>query len=463
MQTTSAPAQRNGRQARSGSIADNPKWGAPPVAVSSGVDGVLTDGWRKRCAQFYRRIIPAHVEEHRIVFLTSPSELASFVQALRQDTLDLSGVEYVCIVEPIANLYDIVEFLSLLREKLPDHAKIFTANFNWLLSPLFRLSAALGLNRKGPFDNFCRDKDLLSFFDLSGWESAKQIRRYVLPVPIPIIGRLIDDVFVQLPFANVLRASTFSIVRKKGRNSGAAQHSVSILVPCRNEQGNVRAAVTRTPRFGSSIEFVFIDDQSTDGTEREIRRCQAEFTDRKIVLVRGHGRGKGEAVREGMKLATGEICMILDADLTVIPEDLPQFYEAMRHRWADFIHGTRLVYAQEQNAMRAANIVGNVLFSHVFSYILGVRTTDTLCGTKVFWRRDWPSFQQTRRLLGDADVWGDYDMIFGASLFGLKVSQLPVRYFERLEGVTKMNKRIKNGLIMARVSCLALLKLKFAS
>jgi hypothetical protein len=162
-----------------------------------------------------------------------------------------------------------------------------------------------------------------------------------------------------------------------------------------------------------------------------------------------------------MKHATGEICMILDADLTVIPEDLPQFYEAMRHRWADFIHGTRLVYAQEEQAMRAANIVGNVAFSQLFTYILGVRTTDTLCGTKVFWRRDWPTFEETRLLLGDADVWGDYNLIFGASQFGLKVSQLPVRYFERLEGVTKMNKRIKNGLIMLRVSWLALLKLRF--
>ncbi|HKP61991.1 MAG TPA: glycosyltransferase family 2 protein, partial [Polyangiales bacterium] len=444
-------------------IADNPKWGAPPVAMSKDPDGRLTAGWRRRCAEYYRRIIPAHVPAGRVIFLTTPEELAQFVSELRQEKIDVSEVEYVCIVEPIANLYDIVEFLSLLRDRLPAHAKLITANFNWLMSPLFKVASSLGVSRRGPFNNFCRDKDLLSFFDMSGWECSKEVRRYILPVPVPVIGKLIDDFFIQLPYMNVLRASAFFVARKKGSATHAQHFSVSILIPCRNEEGNIRAAVVRTPDFGSSVEFVFINDKSTDGTEQEIKKCQREFPGRKIVLVQGEGKGKGQAVREGMKHATGDICMILDADLTVIPEDLPQFYDAMRFRWADFIHGTRLVYAQEGQAMRAANIVGNVFFSHLFSYILQVRTTDTLCGTKVFWRRDWPLFQEARQLLENADVWGDYDLIFGASHFGLKVSQLPVRYFERLEGVTKMNKRIKNGLVMLRVSALALSKFRFKS
>jgi hypothetical protein len=239
--------QSDGAQrSRSSSIADNPKWGAPAVATAKGADGAFTEGWRKRCAAFYRRIIPSHVAESRIVFLTTPADLEDFVRGLRQNSVDVSDVAYVCIVEPIANLYDIVEFLTMLRERLPDHAKILTANFNWLLSPLFRLASTLGLNREGPFDNFCRDKDLLSFFDLTGWECSKQIRRYILPVPVPLLGTLIDDFFVQLPYANILRASTFSIARKQGGISHAGHFSVSILIPCRNEQGNIRAAVMRT-------------------------------------------------------------------------------------------------------------------------------------------------------------------------------------------------------------------------
>jgi hypothetical protein len=155
--------------------------------------------------------------------------------------------------------------------------------------------------------------------------------------------------------------------------------------------------------------------------------------------------------------------MILDADLTVIPEDLPQFYQAMIARRADFIHGTRLVYPLEEDSMRFANIIGNVAFSLLFTFILDQRTTDTLCGTKVFWRRDWPKFEESREILGDADVWGDYNLILGAGKYGLKLAQLPVHYFERLEGLTKMTSRLRNATIMGRVCWLALWKVKFGA
>jgi glycosyltransferase involved in cell wall biosynthesis len=240
-------------------------------------------------------------------------------------------------------------------------------------------------------------------------------------------------------------------------------HSTTVLIPCKNEEDNIRAAVKRMPDFGKSVELLFINDKSTDRTEEEIHLCQKEYPDKKIVLVQGKGLGKGEAVRTGMKVATGDICMILDADLTVIPEDLPHFYEAINFRRADFVHGTRFVYSQEEGAMRFANIIGNTGFSIIFSYILEQRTSDTLCGTKVFWRRDWPIFEETKEILQNSDLWGDYNLIFGASRFGLKIGQLPVRYFERLEGITKMNKRIKNGLIMIRVAWHALWSVKFVN
>jgi len=173
--------------------------------------------------------------------------------------------------------------------------------------------------------------------------------------------------------------------------------------------------------------------------------------------VQGPGEGKGNAVRTASK----DICMILDADMTVIPEDLPQFYEAMWVRKADFIYGTRLVYPHESGAFRAANIVGNMCFSWMFSYILDQRTTDTLCGTKVYWRKDWTLFEECREELSNIDLWGDYNLIFGASRFCLKIGQLPVRYFERLEGETKMNKRIRNSPIMLQVATRALFRIKF--
>ena len=153
--------------------------------------------------------------------------------------------------------------------------------------------------------------------------------------------------------------------------------------------------------------------------------------------------------------------MIPDADLTVIPEDLPQFYNVIKWHYADFLHGTRFVYPQEKGAMRYLNLLGNIGFALLFSYILEQRTTDTLCGTKVFWRHDWPKFEEIQERLGNTDIWGDYNLIFGAAFFGLKISQLPVRYFERIEGETKMTRRLRNATIMFRVAWYALWKIKF--
>jgi len=74
--------------------------------------------------------------------------------------------------------------------------------------------------------------------------------------------------------------------------------------------------------------------------------------------------------------------MILDADLTVPPEDLPRFYEAITSGIGEFINGVRLVYPMEREAMRTLNFIGNKLFSMTFSWLLGQPIKDTLCGTK---------------------------------------------------------------------------------
>ncbi len=444
------------------SILKNPKLNQGASIQIGARDGMITPVWRKRIIDFYSSIIPSHIDRSRQLWIETPQDIADFTERLKDDQYDLSSIEYICIVESIADIYDITDFFIRLKEKLPDNARVLYSNFNWMWAPLFRISGLLGFSRNRKYGNFVRDDDLNCFLDISGWENVKRMRRYILPFKLPLISAFLDNFLVRLPVFKGLAVNTFFIARKISEGK-SKDHSVTVLIPCKNEQDNIEAAVRRMPDFGKSLEILFINDQSTDHTKEEILRCQREYPEKNITLVQGKGIGKGEAVRQGMKKAAGEICMILDADLTVIPEDLPQFYEAINTRRADFIHGTRFVYPQETGAMRFLNIIGNSAFSMIFSYILEQRTTDTLCGTKVFWQRDWPVFEEMRAILKNADLWGDYNLIFGASRFGLKISQLPVRYFERLEGMTKMNRRIKNGLIMLRVAWHALWHVKFVN
>ncbi|MCP4652144.1 MAG: glycosyltransferase family 2 protein [Candidatus Omnitrophica bacterium] len=441
------------------SILENPKSDQRVLLDPDIKDGLLSKGWRSRVVDFYKSIIPSHSKPQNQLWLKTPQDVAGFCEKLNSDDCDLSSLNYICICDTIADIYDIVDFLNKLHIKLPNRAKIIYLNYNWKLTFLFRLSGLLGFSRNRKFGDFYRDKDLDDFFQIAGWENVKRIRRYMLPIRVPILSIFFDNLLVRLPILNILALNTFFVARKSHIKE-TREHSVSVLVPCKNEEGNIAAIVERMPDFSSHLEIVFINDKSSDGTEKKIIDVQAT-SQRSITLVHGAGNGKKAAVAEGVKHACGDICMILDADLTVIPEDLPQFYEALKSHRADFVHGTRFVYRYESGAFRFANIIGNMFFSAIFSYIVDQRMTDTLCGTKAFWRSDWPLFEETRLILGDRDLWGDYNLIFGASRYGLKIAQLPVRYFERLQGVTKMNKRIRNGLVMFRVACEALWKIKF--
>jgi glycosyltransferase involved in cell wall biosynthesis len=251
----------------------------------------------------------------------------------------------------------------------------------------------------------------------------------------------------------------FTIARKEAFEP--KEHSVSIIIPCRNEAGNIEDAVTRIPKFGSHIEILFGDDKSTDGTADKVREMIAKYPDKDIKLYNGPGISKSENVWAGFDLAACDIVLILDADLTVIPEELPYFYEAITKRNGEFINGSRLVYPMHNNAMKLFNIIGNKFFSIAFSYILDRPIKDTLCGTKVMWRRDYQRIKKLRGTWGLTDRWGDYELIFSAAKLNLKIIDLPVHYYERVYGETKMTGRIQNGIIMLKMCWAALNKIKF--
>jgi glycosyltransferase involved in cell wall biosynthesis len=233
-----------------------------------------------------------------------------------------------------------------------------------------------------------------------------------------------------------------------------------VIVPCKDEKGNIADAVNRMPELGWKTELIFCDDKSTDGTADEVRHMQWLHPGRVIRLVEGPGICKSKNVWTGFEAATGDILAILDADLTVMPEELPYFIDAIARGTAEFVNGSRLVYPVPKAAMKGANMVGNRFFSIVFSYLLGQRIKDTLCGTKVLWRTDWERIRPMIGHWGTVDRWGDYELLFGAAKLNLRILDQPVHYQERIYGTTKMTKVFKNGLIMLRMCFHGFRKLK---
>jgi glycosyltransferase involved in cell wall biosynthesis len=242
----------------------------------------------------------------------------------------------------------------------------------------------------------------------------------------------------------------------------AEQPSVSVIIPCRNEKGNIENAIKRLPKFCSDIEIIFVEGHSADSTLTEINRVIDAYSDTDIKVFVQDGKGKGDAVRKGFANARGDILMILDADLTVPPEDLPKFYEAIVSGKGEFINGTRMVYPMQNQAMRFLNFLANRFFSLLFSWILNQRFTDTLCGTKALTKKNYLRIEENRSFFGDFDPFGDFDLIFGAAKLNLRIVEIPIPYAAREYGETQIS-RFRHGWLLLKMVIFAYRKMKIIS
>lgn len=385
------------------------------------------------------------------------------------ETLDLGRTFDDILFNDVADTADVHD--ALLRAHAHCHARsrlvIYTYNHFW--EPILTLADRVGMRMPTPDPNWLSEQDLDCLLQLTGFELIRTYRAVLMPKPLPLLGPLINRGLARLPGINRLCMLTAVVARPRPGTRPAEtppdrdaprRPAVSVIVPCRNERDNIELAVRRLPVMGHATELIFCDDQSTDGTADEVRRMQAAHPDRLIRLVHGPAKGKAANVWTGFDAATGDVLMILDADLAVMPEELPRFYEALVSGTGEFINGCRLVYPMQTQAMKYTNMVGNHLFSAVFSFILSQRIRDTLCGTKVMWRDDWIRIKPWIGRWGIEDLWGDFDLLFSAARLQLKIIDLPVHYQERIHGSTKMVRVMANGWRMGRIALHAMFSFK---
>ena len=250
------------------------------------------------------------------------------------------------------------------------------------------------------------------------------------------------------------------IARPQCPRKDPSEVTCSVVVPCRNEKGNIEAAVRRLPLMGREMEIIFVEGGSSDGTLSECRRVQGKYHHMDITVLQQDGKGKGDAVRKGFSAAKNDVLMILDADLTVPPEDLPKFFRAIVSGKGEFINGSRLVYQMEKEAMRFLNLLGNKFFSRAFTYLFEQRIRDTLCGTKVLWKDDYEKIVSGRKYFGEIDPFGDFDLLFGAVKLSLNIVEVPIRYRERAYGTTNIS-RFRHGILLLKMVWHGLWKIKW--
>ncbi len=379
--------------------------------------------------------------------------------------LDLDQTYDVIILSNLIGLLDDIEqVFNQIHRVCHARTRVIVTYHSNLWEPLIKLAEWVGIKRRMPEQNWLSGNDIMNLLYLSGFESYRHNRSMLIPFYIPFVSKFFNRFVSRLPFFNLLSLNQFVFARPAPSvllQGWEHQYSVSVVIPARNESGNIEEAVKRLPAMGKFTEIIFVEGNSTDDTWAVILDVKARYGDQRTIhAIQQDGKGKGDAVRKGYDMARGDILMILDADLTVMPEDLPKFYHALATGKGEFINGVRLVYPMEKGAMRSLNTIGNHFFSGLFSWLLERPIKDTLCGTKVMFRMDYNRLAQNRKFFGDFDPFGDFDLIFGAYKLNLKIIDLPIRYKERKYGETNIS-RFKHGLLLLKMSTFAALKIKF--
>lgn len=368
--------------------------------------------------------------------------------------------DYVVMQDLLGHIDDIwLAFRNLSKATTPESRVIITS-YNPLWEPLVILAEAAGLKEKNPRQNWLAMADVENFLYLNNYEVVKKGCRFLMPFHVPLLSPFFNNFLAKMPFFKELGLIQFIIARENPARPEPAEYSVSVMVPCRDEAGNMERLFKEIPVLGRGTELVFVDGNSTDGTVEKIKEESPKRPDIPVkILLQGGAFGKADAVRKGFEACTGDVLMILDADLTVVPEDLKKFYTAIAEGKGEFINGSRLVYPMEKGAMRFLNMLGNKTFSLIFTWTLGQRIKDTLCGTKVLLRSNYDKIKAGRVYFGEFDPFGDFDLLFGASKLNLKITELPVSYKERKYGETKIS-RFRHGLLLFRMAFIAFIKLK---
>ncbi len=374
--------------------------------------------------------------------------------------LEVEGQFDVVVLSDLVNdLWDVQSVLERLRSLCRPRARLILNVYSRLWELPLAVAEALGLARPVLRQNWLTVEDLENLLTLAGFETLRSFSDVLWPLATPVVARSVNRLLTKvLPF------SAFSLVNfMVARPAPAAEARpprVSVVVPARNEAGNIDAIFERVPEMGAETELIFVEGHSKDDTAGAIERARSAHPERRSLLLQQTGTGKGDAVRAGFAAASGDILMILDADLTVPPEDLPRFYDAIMSGQGEFINGVRLIYPMEDKAMRFLNLIGNKSFSLAFTWLLDQSIKDTLCGTKVLWKRDYERIAANRQRFGDFDPFGDFDLIFGAAKQNMKLVDLPIRYRERTYGTTNIQ-RYKHGLLLIRMVAFAATRIKF--
>lgn len=359
-------------------------------------------------------------------------------------------IDYIILSQTLHEIADIQEFLISLKHICSSSTRIIIDTYCYIWEPILWIAQKIGLRKKTSIRHWLTQRDIKNFLHLSDYEYLAGGKFMLLPIYIPVVSWLVNCI-AHLPLINKLCLVEWALARPKNILNAHQLYSVSVIVPCKNEAGNIKHIVKQMPNMGAWTEIIFVEGGSIDDTKLTILKQITQHPDKHLVYINQSKSGKKNAVYEGFAKARGDIIMILDADATVAPCELKKFYSALASNKGEFINGSRLVYGMEPHAMRFLNMLANHFFATIFSWILSQSIKDTLCGTKVFFKKELKEMFSAIQPMKNLDPFGDFDLLFGAAKINLKIIDLPIHYKARTYGNTQI-RRFYHGLMLLKMS-----------
>ena len=430
------------------------------LIFEKGDKSFLRKKWENTLIETIKSKIPnIYYKNNQVIVLDSEEAIKNFFFEGNEDVI--RNKRFVILLVPLNNFVDLISFFDKIDKLLHEDCKLILNYFNGSWKYVFSLFSILGLIKNFDKSLFFSRKKFNIFLNCTNYEISRVLKEISTPFKIPFLTKFLTILINLFPFLAFFSFSNVFYLRKKTKQL-RTNKMMSIIIPCKNEQYNIKKIVENAKYdLVFPFELVFVDDQSNDLTKKMIEQEIQKNPKLKIKVFDGNGKGKSRAVDVGVKNAEGYFCAILDADLTVKIKDMNLFYSSISLGNGDVINGSRLIYRLEKNSMRFLNYLGNKFFSLLISFIISTNVSDTLCGTKCFRRKDWEIFEDFRKNNTLDDIWGDFNILFSSSFYGFKLIDLPVRYYERLSGETKMKKRFYYFINMLKLCTKALIVFKF--
>lgn len=352
-----------------------------------------------------------------------------------EDYVPSKKYDYILLSGTLGKTDDMMGLLLNVQKGCGTSTRIIVYQHNHLWQWILNFLERYNLKSREIVHNWLSVSDIKSYLMGAGFETTRLYRRTICPINPLGLGVFVNSLFTLLPILDFFKLDQYVVSRSIDKQ--LLDKSLTICITVRNEKENIEPIVKSLPIVTRNQEILFVEGYSTDGTRLEIRRVANKYPKKNVRVIGQPGRGQGDAIRVGFKKAKGEIIILYEGDQTSDPLDIKYFYNAILTQKFEFIEGSRFVYPLDNDRMPVLKRFGNIVFAKWFSFFLGQTTTDVLSGIKVITKSGYEKVYQTWGKLGVSDPFGDFELLYGAVRHGLKIGEIPMRYYPRVYGKSK--------------------------